>query len=188
MVVDERAPLYFIGRDEVYPPMLFLVSDQDMFGRLEQIHLTVKTLEHFGHKDNVYLWEQHGRHCEYTEPFHENGESKFATLVCDFWEKIYKKAVSDSRPFCCTFCIDKVGICGIINTARNSEEDMQKRAYKLMKEWCDTLLSYQVRTQTPYTDGGLLCPACHVIHGRIADLCFPLSVIWSKTGDEAYLA
>lgn len=65
---------------------------------------------------------------------------------------------------------------------------MQKRAYKLMKEWCDTLLSYQVRTKTPYTDGGLLCPACHVIHGRIADLCFPLSVIWSKTGDEAYLA
>ena len=56
-----------------------------------------------------------------------------------------------------------------------------------MKEWCDTLLSYQVRTNTPYTDGGLLCPACHVIHGRIADLCFPLTVIWSKTGDEKYL-
>ena len=65
---------------------------------------------------------------------------------------------------------------------------MQERAYKLMKEWCDTLLSYQVRTKTPYTDGGLLCPACHVLHGRIADLCFPLSVIWSKSGDEAYLA
>ena len=64
---------------------------------------------------------------------------------------------------------------------------MQNRAYNLMKEWCDTLLSYQVRTKTPYTDGGLLCPACHVIHGRIADLCFPLTVIWSKTGDEKYL-
>lgn len=64
---------------------------------------------------------------------------------------------------------------------------MQTRAYNLMKEWCDTLLSYQVRTATPYTDGGLLCPACHVIHGRIADLCFPLAVIWSKTGDEKYL-
>ena len=81
MVVDERAPLYFIGRDEVYPPMLFLVSDQDMFGRLEQIHLTVKTLEHFGHKDNVYLWEQHGRHCEYTETFHENGEIDMAAAM-----------------------------------------------------------------------------------------------------------
>jgi hypothetical protein len=56
-----------------------------------------------------------------------------------------------------------------------------------MKEWCDTLLSYQVRTKTPYTDGGLLCPACHVIHGRIADLCFPLTVIWSRTGDKCYL-
>ena len=67
------------------------------------------------------------------------------------------------------------------------ETKMQNRAYKLMKEWCDTLLSYQVRTKTPYTDGGLLCPACHVIHGRIADLCFPLTVIWSKTGDEKYL-
>ena len=64
---------------------------------------------------------------------------------------------------------------------------MRERAYKLMKEWCDTLLSYQVRTATPYTDGGLLCPACHVIHGRIADLCFPLTVIWSRTGDEKYL-
>jgi hypothetical protein len=64
---------------------------------------------------------------------------------------------------------------------------MRERAYKLMKEWCDSLLSYQVRTKTPYTDGGLLCPACHVIHGRIADLCFPLTVIWSKEGDEKYL-
>ena len=64
---------------------------------------------------------------------------------------------------------------------------MRERAYKLMKEWCDSLLSYQVRTKTPYTDGGLLCPACHVIHGRIADLCFPFTVIWSRTGQESYL-
>ena len=64
---------------------------------------------------------------------------------------------------------------------------MKTRAYNLMKEWCDTLLSHQVRTNTPYTDGGLLCPACHVIHGRIADLCFPLTVIWAHTGEEKYL-
>ena len=64
---------------------------------------------------------------------------------------------------------------------------MQFRAYNLMKKWCDTLLSYQVNTHTPYTDKALLCPACHVIHGRIADLCFPLTVIWAKTGDTDYL-
>jgi hypothetical protein len=26
-----------------------------------------------------------------------------------------------------------------------------------------------------------------VIHARIADLCFPLTVIWDRTGEEKYL-
>lgn len=64
---------------------------------------------------------------------------------------------------------------------------MQQRAYALMKRWCDTLLTYQVHSHTPYTNDALLCPACHVIHGRIADLCFPLTVIYAQTGDESYL-
>lgn len=64
---------------------------------------------------------------------------------------------------------------------------MQNRAERLLKKWCDTLLSYKVKTNTPYTNNSLLCPACHVIHGRIADLCFPLTVLWSKTGDISYL-
>ena len=57
-----------------------------------------------------------------------------------------------------------------------------------MKEWCDTLLSHKINTSSPYTNGALICPACHVLHGRVADLCFPLSVIWDKTGDEKYLS
>ena len=64
---------------------------------------------------------------------------------------------------------------------------MQKRAEQLLKKWCDTLLSYQVKTATPYTNNALLCPACHVIHGRIADLCFPFTVLWAKTQDGNYL-
>lgn len=64
---------------------------------------------------------------------------------------------------------------------------MKNRAEKLLKTWCDTLLSYQVKTATPYTNNALLCPACHVIHGRIADLCFPFTVLWAKTQDETYL-
>ena len=56
-----------------------------------------------------------------------------------------------------------------------------------MKEWCDTLLTYQVHTHTPYTDRALLCPACHTVHGRIADLCFPLTVLWEREGDVTYL-
>ena len=64
---------------------------------------------------------------------------------------------------------------------------MKKRAERLLMTWCDTLLSYKVQTNTPYTNNSLLCPACHVVHGRIADLCFPLTVMWSLTGDESYL-
>ena len=64
---------------------------------------------------------------------------------------------------------------------------MKARAYKLMKEWCDTLLSYQVKTVHPHTNNSLLCPTCHVVHGRIADLCFPLTVLWAESGEESYL-
>ncbi len=64
---------------------------------------------------------------------------------------------------------------------------MQKRAERLLKEWCDTLLTHEVSTATPYTDHALLCPTCHVIHGRIAELCFPLTVLWARTQNTRYL-
>ena len=64
---------------------------------------------------------------------------------------------------------------------------MQNRAFRLMKIWCDALLTYRVQTASPELHGTLLCPACHVVHGRIADLAFPLSVLWNKTGDGRYL-
>ncbi|MBQ9921419.1 MAG: hypothetical protein IJO52_04470 [Clostridia bacterium] len=64
---------------------------------------------------------------------------------------------------------------------------MRKRAFELLKNWCDTLLTYKVETSSPYTDGALLCPACHVLHGRVADLCFPLTLLWAKTEKDEYL-
>lgn len=64
---------------------------------------------------------------------------------------------------------------------------MQKRAYELMKAWCDTLLTYRVDSPHALLDGALLCPACHVIHGRIADLAFPLTLIYVKSGEEKYI-
>lgn len=64
---------------------------------------------------------------------------------------------------------------------------MQERAYKLLKTWCDTLLTYQVKSEYPYIDGALLCPACHVVHGRIADLAFPLALLYDRTGEFRYL-
>lgn len=56
-----------------------------------------------------------------------------------------------------------------------------------MKLWCDTLLTYSVSSPHKLLDGALLCPACHVIHGRIADLTFPLTLLYVRTGEEKYI-
>jgi hypothetical protein len=68
--------------------MLFLVSDQDMFARYEQTLLMVKTLEHFGHKENVYLSLQHSKHCKYVSKRDDDGESVFAKIILSFIDKL----------------------------------------------------------------------------------------------------
>lgn len=88
MIIDETAPLYFVGTRETYAPMLFIVSDNDMFARYEQTMLTIKTLEYFGHTENVYLKEQHGKHCEYVAKIDENGDGVFGNIVLEFIDKL----------------------------------------------------------------------------------------------------
>ena len=85
VIVNEMAPLYHIGVDEEYPPMLFIVSDNDMQNRYEQTMLVMSTLKHFGHEgDNVKLVVMHGRHCQYTHDFDENQNNVFGKLVVDY--------------------------------------------------------------------------------------------------------
>lgn len=84
VIVDETAPLYFVGMKEKYSPMLFIVSDNDMFARYEQTTLMVKTLEHFGHTDTVALDVRCGEHCEYVYKSDENGNGQFANLILNF--------------------------------------------------------------------------------------------------------
>lgn len=49
------------------------------------------------------------------------------------------------------------------------------------------MLTYQVTSEYPYLDGALLCPACHVVHGRIADLAFPFMLLYAETGEKRYV-
>ncbi len=83
VIVDETAPLYHIGREEKYPPMRFIVSDNDMRNRYEQTMLTLSTMTHFGYKnfDHVVM---NGRHCAYLGKYDDNGDNVFAVLVYDF--------------------------------------------------------------------------------------------------------
>jgi hypothetical protein len=75
-----------VGLAEKYPPMLFIVSDEDMQNRLEQTQLMISTLRHFGHE--VPLKICHGKHVQYVKEVNEDGSSPFAQMVLDFVEKV----------------------------------------------------------------------------------------------------
>ena len=84
VMIDDSAPLYHIGADKEYPPMLVIVSDDDMENRYEQTMLVMSTLKHFGHTDNVKLQVMHSTHCAYIRKADEQGVSIFGKLIADF--------------------------------------------------------------------------------------------------------
>jgi len=84
VIVDETAPLYYVGVDNEYPPMLIIVSDNDMFNRYEQTQLLINTLKHFGHGDKITYKLMHGNHCAYVEAETQDGDGGFGQTVADF--------------------------------------------------------------------------------------------------------
>ena len=83
VIVDETAPLYFIGMEEKYPTMRFIVSDNDMQNRYEQTTLVLSTLKHFGYTDYDHA-VMHGKHCHYTHTTDEDGVPTMARMISDF--------------------------------------------------------------------------------------------------------
>ena len=83
VIVDESAPLYFIGVEEKYPKMRFIVSDNDMTNRYEQTMLVLSTMKHFGYTgfDHAVM---HGKHCHYTHALEGEDVCKMAYMIEDF--------------------------------------------------------------------------------------------------------
>ena len=84
LIVDETAPLYFVGTQPDVSPMLFLVADNDMENRYEQTMLLLSTLKHFGLEERCTLRVMHGTHCSYTYAEDERGKSVFADMVSEY--------------------------------------------------------------------------------------------------------
>lgn len=82
VIIDESAPLYHIGTSPEYPPMLFIVADQDMPGRYEQTMLVLATLRDFGY--DMSKVEHKVMHATHTAYYDENGKHLYAELVCDY--------------------------------------------------------------------------------------------------------
>lgn len=61
--------------------------------------------------------------------------------------------------------------------------------FRLLQAWGDRLVSMQnKRKRDPqYLKGAIICPACKMIHGRIADSIYPLIFLYDKTGNLKYL-
>lgn len=58
----------------------------------------------------------------------------------------------------------------------------------LLKTWCDGLLARQItEMRDPAFYGGLLCPACALIHGRCGDAVYPLLKMAHMSGDDKYV-
>lgn len=59
---------------------------------------------------------------------------------------------------------------------------------QVLQRWCDGLLAHQLSSiENPALHGGLLCPACGLIHGRCGDAVYPLMRMAHSTGDAKYL-
>ena len=87
VIIDESSMIYHIGNEPQYPPMLFIVSDNDMVNRYEQVMLAISTMKHFGY-DSPELKVMHGGHCEYVLEVDDNGECRFGYIVAEYIEKL----------------------------------------------------------------------------------------------------
>ena len=84
VIIDETAPLYYIGTPKEHSPMRFIVSDNDMQNRYEQTMLVLSTMKHFGYTrfDHVVM---HGTHTHYCYPC-DGKDGGLGKLVLDFIE------------------------------------------------------------------------------------------------------
>ena len=85
VIIDDRAPLYFVGIDKCYSPMIFIVADNDMKNRYEQTMLMLSALKTFEYDESLIKFKlMHGKHCEHCKAKDENGDSVFGKVIYNF--------------------------------------------------------------------------------------------------------
>lgn len=73
------------------------------------------------------------------------------------------------------------------NASGITERDDFKLYVKLLSEWCDALIRLQISdTSHKGLFGGILCPSCCRIHGRIGETAFPFMWMAQYTGNSKY--
>ena len=89
VIIDERAPLYYVGNEEYYPPMQIIVSDNDIENREEELDLLVGAMRHFEcDMSKVTFTKTNGSHVWYVNSVNGNGKSDYAKLIIPFIKSI----------------------------------------------------------------------------------------------------
>ncbi|MCR5782047.1 MAG: hypothetical protein K6G90_04845 [Clostridia bacterium] len=66
--------------------------------------------------------------------------------------------------------------------------ETEKPVSGLLSDWGEALVKLQiVMPERPELDGGIMCPACRMIHGRCHEAVYPLMCLAARTGEERYL-
>ncbi len=90
VVVDEAAPIYHVGDAAEYPPMLFILADNDMQNRPEQTELLLSTMNHFGYDMNKVekIVIHDSTHSSYCRRIDEDGNPLFAKIITKFIKSV----------------------------------------------------------------------------------------------------
>ena len=72
------------------------------------------------------------------------------------------------------FCVSSLAGQARNVNANSFDDSLRSEADKLLTEWMDAFLAYQYTCSDSALDGGVLCPACARMHGRIGDAVLPL--------------
>lgn len=68
---------------------------------------------------------------------------------------------------------------------KEAADRIEKLSEELLHQWCESLLKLQIKgTGNPRLDGGILCPACGMIHGRCMDAVYPFMRMAKEAADR----
>ncbi len=89
VIVDEAAPLFHVSADGKYPPMHFVVSDNDIPCRYEQTMLMIETMRYLGCDMSRVTQElKRGGHCHYVRKLDPDGGSCLGKMILSFMESV----------------------------------------------------------------------------------------------------
>ena len=90
VIVDEAAPLFYVTAETAgrVPPMLLIVSDNDIPARYEQTMLFMAQMKKTGFDmDKVQIKVMHGTHCAYCNAKDGHGDSILGLICCEYITK-----------------------------------------------------------------------------------------------------